>query len=92
DAANDFLSLLEDIRRLFPEGGNPLVSVILDGENAWEYYPYNCYFFLEDLYGLLERHPCISTTTYLDILARTKAAPPLPPVVAGSWVYGTFST
>jgi alpha-amylase/alpha-mannosidase (GH57 family) len=92
DAANDFLSRLEDIRRRFPEGGQPLVSVILDGENAWEYYPYNGYFFLEDLYGLLERHPRISTTTYRDFLAKAKAAAPLPPVVAGSWVYGTFST
>jgi len=66
--------------------------VILDGENAWEYYPYNGYFFLEDLYALLEHHPRISTTTYRDCLAKASAAAPLPPVVAGSWVYGTFST
>ncbi|PZP64702.1 MAG: glycoside hydrolase [Azospira oryzae] len=92
DAANDFVRRLEDILRRSPEDARPLVSVILDGENAWEYYPYNGYFFLDDLYTLLENHPFISTTTYRDYLARSAAAAaPLPPVVAGSWVYGTFS-
>ena len=35
----------------------PIVSVILDGENAWEYYPYNGYYFLTELYSRLEAHP-----------------------------------
>ena len=74
----------------------PIVSVILDGENAWESYPYNGYYFLKDLYDLLENHPFIQTTTYRDYIvnlidtqAETKI---LPVLAAGSCVYGSFST
>ena len=35
----------------------------LDGENAWEYYPYNAYYFFEDLYTLIESDPQLRTTT-----------------------------
>ena len=30
------------------------IQRILDGENAWEHYPYNAYYFFEDLYALLD--------------------------------------
>jgi len=75
-----------------------VVSVILDGENAWEYYPYNGYFFLDELYGALENHPCIHTHSFKSYLATHSKNPhapavgQLPALVAGSWVYGTFST
>jgi hypothetical protein len=72
----------------------PVVSIILDGENAWEHYPYNGYYFFDDLYGLLAEHPRIRTTTYAELLARPSppAATVLPNLTAGSWVYGTLST
>jgi alpha-amylase/alpha-mannosidase (GH57 family) len=76
------------------------VSVILDGENAWEYYPYNGYHFLNDLYEKLENHPYIRTTTFKDYLSdhlkqgelNLDIESELPGLVAGSWVYGDFST
>ncbi|MDN5936449.1 MAG: glycoside hydrolase, partial [Nitrosospira sp.] len=83
-----------DIGRNALPGENPVVSVILDGENAWEYYPYNGYYFLNDLYEILEHHASIRVTTYRDYIAsmtHTDAAA-LPVLAAGSWVYGTFST
>ncbi|HZV54642.1 MAG TPA: glycoside hydrolase family 57 protein [Rhodocyclaceae bacterium] len=96
DAARHFVGQLEAILADSPQGETPVVSVILDGENAWEHYPYNGFFFFEDLYGLLENHPQIRTTTYREILSRQGAAAPvaatLPSLVAGSWVYGTLST
>ena len=58
-----------------------LVAAILDGENAWEFYPYNGYYFFDDLYGLLAGHPDIRTTTYAELLSRPQA--PLPPGVPG---------
>ena len=75
-------------------GEKPMVSVILDGENAWEYYPYNGYYFLNDLYEILENHAAIRVTTYHDYieLATSTDAAVLPILAAGSWVYGTFST
>ncbi len=68
---------------------NAVVSIILDGENAWEYYPENAYYFLSALYHRLENHPKLRLTTYADCHASNT---PLPGVVAGSWVHGTFST
>lgn len=94
DAAEHLVHSLEDIGRNASPGENPVVSVILDGENAWEYYPYNGYYFLNDLYEILEHHASIRVTTYRDYIAsmaHTDAAA-LPVLAAGSWVYGTFST
>jgi alpha-amylase/alpha-mannosidase (GH57 family) len=94
DAAQHFVHQLEAILADSPPSETPVVSIILDGENAWEHYPYNGYFFFEDLYGLLEKHPHIRTTTYAEILSRLGETPPamLSGLVAGSWVYGTLST
>lgn len=94
DAAADFVAELERIGAGAGAAEVPLVSVILDGENAWEYYPYNGYYFLDDLYSLLESHPTIRTITYADVLASGSpdGFPVLDRVVAGSWVYGDLST
>ena len=100
DAALNFVEQIEAIAEQADTDATPLVSVILDGENAWEYYPYNGYHFLNDLYSSLEAHPNIRTTTYRDYLnllengtAHGKVqAGELPGLIAGSWVYGTFST
>ena len=93
DAARHFVNQLARIRDEAPAGEVPLVCVILDGENAWEHYPYNAYFFFEDLYGLIAEQPWLATTTCADWLARNpQRREELPTLVAGSWVYGTFST
>jgi alpha-amylase/alpha-mannosidase (GH57 family) len=96
DAAQHLIGQLEGILADSAAGERPVVSIILDGENAWEHYPYNGFFFFEDLYGLIEKHPRIRSTTYAEILARPAtqraAATPLPGLTAGSWVYGTLST
>ena len=100
DAALHFVAQLDAIAAHSAESETPLVSVILDGENAWEYYPYNGYHFLNDLYTALESRTDIRTTTYGAYLDGRDAEPAegyakegtLPGLVAGSWVYGTFST
>ncbi|OHC63162.1 MAG: glycoside hydrolase [Rhodocyclales bacterium GWA2_65_19] len=94
DAARHFVTQLETILAAAPAGETPVVGVILDGENAWEHYPYNGYYFFDDLYALLEAHPAIRTTTYAEIVSRETppAAGTLPRITAGSWVYGTLST
>jgi alpha-amylase/alpha-mannosidase (GH57 family) len=94
DAASHFIGQLEEIQAAALEGETPVVSVILDGENAWEYYPYNAYYFMRDLYLALESHPFIQTTTYAEILADPASKPlyrTLPELVTGSWVYGNLS-
>ncbi|MDP2760195.1 MAG: glycoside hydrolase family 57 protein [Sideroxyarcus sp.] len=98
DAAADFIRQLEDIHHHHQGEGNPVVSVILDGENAWEYYPYNGHYFLSALYAKLEQHPFIRTTTFdecvqsIENKKQKTSVGQLKQLVAGSWVYGTFST
>jgi alpha-amylase/alpha-mannosidase (GH57 family) len=92
DAARHFIGQLETILAQGPAGETPLVAVILDGENAWEHYPYNGFHFFEDLYGLLENHPKIRTTTFSELTERWSLPATLPALTAGSWVYGTLST
>lgn len=91
DAAANFVHTLEEIADR-QDGAPKVVSVILDGENAWEYYPANGYFFLSRLYQLLSEHPQIEMTTFSDVISDKVKPRPLSKVVAGSWVYGTFST
>ncbi|MCB4811854.1 glycoside hydrolase [Methylovorus menthalis] len=95
EAVSDFIRSLEHIQAANTRTQCPVVSVILDGENAWEYYPYNAYYFLSELYAALVDHPNIEMATFSDILAlpgNTVAMESLPEVAAGSWVYGSFST
>lgn len=101
DAVSDFIRTLEHTYSVNTSDKSKIVSVILDGENAWEYYPYNGYYFLSELYAALANHPYIEMTTFSDIVDlyqseeyQTKGftAPILPLIAAGSWVYGTFST
>ena len=98
DAARHFIEQIEAIAQQAPDDETPVVSVILDGENAWEYYSYNGFYFLDELYAELEAHPNIRTSTYSDYLKSSATRPgsaqvhTLPGIVAGSWVYGNFST
>ncbi|MGH8287608.1 MAG: glycoside hydrolase [Steroidobacteraceae bacterium] len=68
------------------------VLIALDGENAWEHYPFNGYYFLRAVYSLLASHPLLELTTLSDCVARGLEPLPLQSVVAGSWVHGTLAT
>lgn len=96
DAASHFVAQMEQVLAQAPAGSAPVVSIILDGENAWEHYPYNGFYFFEALYQSLSSHEEIRTTTFSDCLARRKAAAvsdrTLDRLVTGSWVYGNLAT
>lgn len=94
DAVADLLHRLETIAKNLGDGEdakNAVVSIILDGENAWEYYPENGYHFLSALYRRLAEHPQLQLCTYQE-LVDIKPAVKLDKIIAGSWVFGTFST
>ena len=90
-AAEDFLGRVRDAGRRFSEatGGEvATVSVILDGENAWEYYAGGGRPFLRALYGALDRARDIQTVTMAE--AAAGPARPLPSIFPGSWINGDF--
>ncbi|PCH63757.1 MAG: glycoside hydrolase [Gammaproteobacteria bacterium] len=93
DAVGDFIHHIENIASLHHRHGEPvLVPIILDGENAWEHYPENGYYFLSALYKKLVEHPDIELTTFSEFLDKKPVVTVLEKMVAGSWVYGSFST
>ncbi len=92
-AAGHFCQQLDNIAAFFPDDENVVVTVILDGENAWEYYPANGSFFLQRLYQQLSSQPQLRLTTFSAVLEqRQSPLPQLPRLRPGSWVYGSFST
>ena len=96
-AAAHFTGELEAILSRGGAGPAPVVSVILDGENAWEHYPYNGYYFLSSLYERMANHPAIRMRTYRDWLdehgsAIRDTAEVIARLRAGSWVYGDLTT
>jgi len=94
DAASNLIGELERIARESPQEETPLVAVILDGENAWEHFPYNGFYFLSDLYQGLRAHSAIRTWTFSGYLGQpaTAARRTLPALKAGSWVQGNLLT
>ncbi len=92
DAAQNFVGHLENIDSFLGEdANNQVVSIILDGENAWEYYIDNGYHFLDSLYAKLSNNPQINLCTFADLSERLEAKR-VNQLCSGSWVYGSFST
>ena len=92
DAARNLVEQLERLARVHAADPGHAVLVALDGENAWEHYPFNGYYFLTAVYRLLTEHPGIELTTLAEVTARGVPVRPLTKVVAGSWVHGTLAT
>jgi alpha-amylase/alpha-mannosidase (GH57 family) len=66
-----------------------VVSVILDGENAWEFYPGNGREFLRNFYALLEDSSSLRAVTASEAL-RAVPAGVLTHLVPGSWINANF--
>jgi alpha-amylase/alpha-mannosidase (GH57 family) len=92
DAARNLVGELAQIAASHPEQPGQAVLIALDGENAWEHYPFNGYYFLRALYAELVAHPQLELTTLEDCAARGLETRPLERVVAGSWVHATLAT
>jgi alpha-amylase/alpha-mannosidase (GH57 family) len=92
DAANDLVQHLVNIAgHLGDKASRHVVSIIVDGENAWEYYPHNGYYFLNHLYETLSEHSLVKAGTFSELVDKTKTHT-LENLCAGSWVYGSLST
>jgi len=86
-AADHFISSLNSISR----GGNDrTVFVILDGENAWEFYHNNAFDFFDALYRKL-RHTDWCSMVGMDEISQ-KESKSLPNLAPGSWIHGEFNT
>lgn len=92
EAAEELVENLENIANFLGDrASRHVVTIILDGENAWEYYPHNGHYFLHHLYASLAEHKQIKTTCFSE-LTELPICHDLDELCAGSWVYGSHST
>ncbi len=70
----------------------PLVTIALDGENAWEYYPRDGRDFLQYLYEGLSADPSLRCVTISEHLRESPPARSLGWLHTGSWVGGDLRT
>jgi len=93
-AAHDLLERLHRIGEYWERhgiGGEAVVPIILDGENAWEYFKESGRVFLRALYAGLAADPTrLRATTVTEALDGTPPAP-LPRIFAGSWINADFN-
>ncbi len=97
DAANNFIhnikriyDRLSSIRSTNSEN-EYVIPVILDGENAWEYFHDSGVAFLNILLSKLEQlKPDIEFVTLSDALHEIGEVRELPSIPTGSWIDGTF--
>ncbi len=89
DAVNNFMAHLENIHKAF---GNKdtLVTIAMDGENAWEYFRNDGQDFLELLYQRISDSDFIKTTTIKEYLKLNPPKSSIKYLSAGSWIYGEF--
>jgi alpha-amylase/alpha-mannosidase (GH57 family) len=89
-AAGDFLRRIrENCHGILAGGRDALVPIILDGENAWEYYDRNGRPFLRELYRRIEDDPQMHALTVSEAI-RTMEARRIEHIFPGSWINANF--
>jgi len=91
-AVEDFIGKIEAIGYATTANGSrpSLVSIILDGENCWEYYPNGGVDFLRKLYRRVVAHPKIKPVRVRDYLAQYPATDRIGELFPGSWISHNF--
>ena len=72
-------------------GLDVVVPIILDGENAWEYYPRSGREFLRRFYDALQRDSCIEAVTVSEAIERHRDFGRLTSLAPGSWINANFN-
>ena len=92
DAAGNLIRQIRECARpVLDSGRDAVVSIILDGENAWEYYPQSGREFLRRFYDALQNDPGIEAVSVEEAIARHKNISPLKNLVPGSWISANFN-
>ncbi len=69
----------------------PFVSIILDGENPWEYYPDGGEQFLRCLYEALESSTEVKTSGFSEFLLEHPPKESITNIFTGSWINHNFA-
>ncbi|MBD3840950.1 MAG: glycoside hydrolase [Campylobacterales bacterium] len=88
NAADHFMSVIEPIAL---QQQDATVFVILDGENAWEFFANNAYDFFTTLYDRFAKTSWCQTIT-MDEVSNLQNKAQLQNLACGSWIHGNFDT
>ena len=95
-AANDFMNRLGNVNARLDElgvEGPKVVTIVVDGENAWEHYENDGKDFLNALYQNLSDSDLVRTVTPTELLSHLDdRVEPLPDVFPASWFQPNFAT
>ena len=90
DAAGHFLDRIrENCEPILRSGRDALVPIVLDGENAWEYYELGGRPFLRELYRRMTEDTGITALTVSEALERVKGQE-FSGIFPGSWINANF--
>lgn len=89
-AAKDFVWRLKQISSLLSPVEKFIIPVILDGENAWEYFDNDGTTFIEEFYKNIVEEK-ISTTTFTKFLQNNRVDNVLNSIFPGSWIGANFN-
>jgi alpha-amylase/alpha-mannosidase (GH57 family) len=91
EAAEDLIRRVKkSAEPVLKKGRDAVVSIILDGENAWEFYPKSGREFLRRLYDGIQKDPVIEALTVSEAIRRTASPQSLGSIFPGSWINANF--
>jgi alpha-amylase/alpha-mannosidase (GH57 family) len=90
-AAEDLINRFLEIWAIIPKDRPCLVSLILDGENVWEYYKNDGNDFLRYLYEGISKEKRLKTVTVSEYLTEFDKGKTLTRLHPGSWINANFS-
>lgn len=88
EASEHFMQTIEPLAK---SKESDTVFVILDGENAWEFFHNNAYDFFTSLYEKFVDTPWCNTIT-MDEVSKQRDKDNLEKLSPGSWIHGNFDT
>jgi alpha-amylase/alpha-mannosidase (GH57 family) len=91
EAADDFIRRVKQAAEpVLAKGKTAVVPIILDGENAWEFFPQSGREFLRRLYDGIQKDPSIEALTVSEAIDREPAPQTMGSIVPGSWINSNF--
>lgn len=91
-AVSDFINRIHHLKKYTSNGKPLLISIILDGENAWEYYPNSGVDFLRKLYETINYDPDLECVSIGDYLEEYPPEQTLHHISPGSWIGHNLAT
>ena len=84
-------NIKQSAQSVLDAGHDAVVPIILDGENAWEYYPQSGREFLRRFYDALQRESGVEAVTVGEAITRHQHFGKLTSLVPGSWIHANFN-